>query len=169
MGNIIQTSGFSIQDNEANKLLHVFPLILNVGDSPALLFRLDAPLAVGTSVSYRLVAGFRILNWKGKITSVQKNDWTAELQEGPFSFFQVKHSVQKTGDLLELTDEIYFGGEAPELPAAMRHARLLSAFKDRADYSKPKTLTNPTARPKASKHSMPDCLRADGEPCPTNP
>lgn len=133
MGNIIQTSGFSIQDNEANKLLHVFPLILNVGDSPALLFRLDAPLAVGTSVSYRLVAGFRILNWKGKITSVQKNDWTAELQEGPFSFFQVKHSVQKTGDLLELTDEIYFGGEAPELAVAMQNARLLYAFKDRAD------------------------------------
>ncbi|MCI5600148.1 MAG: hypothetical protein SOZ02_10370 [Hallerella porci] len=131
MGNIFQTSGFQIDASEASKLLHVFPLILDVGEKPALLFRLDEDLKVGALVSFRLVAGFRILNWKGYVTSVQGNSWTAEQKQGPFLQFRVEHSEQNENSLWEASDELSFSGEA-ELVAALEKARIIYAFQERA-------------------------------------
>ena len=128
MGNIIQTSGFEIQEGEAFKLLHAFPLIFDMNDTPSLLYRLDENLSVGATVSYRLVAGFRIINWKGFISSVQGNSWTVELKQGPFSMFHAEHSVQTTNGLLECSDEFNYNGETPDMANVMNNARVVYAF-----------------------------------------
>ena len=101
MGNIIQTSGFEIQEGKVFQYLHAFPLIFDMSDTPSLLYRLDEDLKIGSTVSYRLVSGFQIVNWKGFVSSINGNSWTVELKQGPFSMFHAEHSIQMTDGLLE--------------------------------------------------------------------
>ncbi|MBP5247725.1 MAG: hypothetical protein J6Z31_07695 [Fibrobacter sp.] len=128
MGNIIQTSGFEIQEGEAIRLLHAFPLIFDMNDTPSLLYRIDENLTVGATVSYRLVAGFRIINWKGFISSVQGNSWTVDLKQGPFSMFHAEHSIQNSNGFLECSDEFSYNGEAADVANVLENARVLYAF-----------------------------------------
>lgn len=125
---MIQTSGFELQEGEAFKLLHAFPLIFDMSATPSLLYRLDEDLKVGSTVSYRLVSGFQIINWKGFVSSIQGNSWTVELKQGPFSMFHAEHSIQMTDGLLECSDEISFNGEPVDMTSVLENAQIVYSF-----------------------------------------
>lgn len=131
MGKLIQTSGFSVSKSEAIQLLRVFPLNISIRKNPALLYRIDGDLKVGTEISYRLVAGFRILDWKGSIVSVEGSEFVTEARAVFFAGFQAKHSLASQGDLLEISDEISFNA-LPELSKALESASVLYDFRSRA-------------------------------------
>lgn len=136
MGNLVQTSGFDFSESEALQLLRHFPLVCAVEPEPSLLFRLDSGLAVGKEVSYRLVAGFQIVEWKGFISSVEGTSWTVDLKSGPFSLFLAEHSLSTENGVLECFDDISFGGESPELERALKSARVRYAFPGRKELSR---------------------------------
>lgn len=131
MGNLFQTSGFRIQEHEANELLRVFPLQVSVEENPTLFFRLDGELQVGASVSYRLVSGFRIVQWKCVVSAIEGSSWRAELKQGPFTAFSATHEQTASGNLLEYTDEVHFNGESPELANVLEKAKIQYAFPSR--------------------------------------
>lgn len=133
MGNLVQTSGFELSKGEALQLLRHFPLVCTVESSPVLLYRLDGDLATGKEVSYRLVSGFRIVEWKGVISSFNEASWTVDLKSGPFSLFHAEHSLSDDGGVLECFDDISFGGESPELERALKSARVRYAFAGRKE------------------------------------
>lgn len=135
MENIVQTSGFELSESEALRFLRHFPLMISTTSSPTLLYRIDSGLLVGSDVSYRLVDGFRIVNWKGVITSVDGNAWTADIKQGPFRFFHAKHSIQTDNGLLEISDELEFDSDSFELSSALKSSRILYAFDARAALS----------------------------------
>lgn len=131
MGKLIQTSGFSVSKGEALRLLRVFPLNVSIRKEAALLYKIDGDLEVGTTVSYRLVAGFRILEWQGKVLSVQGSEFIVEARAVFFAGFQAKHSLSSQGDILEISDEIFFNA-LPELSKALERASILYDFRSRA-------------------------------------
>ncbi len=131
MGNLFQTSGFQIQEREADNLLRVFPLQISVGESPTIFFRIDSELQIGASVSYRLVSGFQIVQWKCIISMVKGSSWRAELKQGPFTAFSATHEQTASGNFLEYTDEIQFNGESPELANVLECAKIQYAFPSR--------------------------------------
>ncbi len=102
MGNLFQTSGFRIQEHEANELLRVFPLQISIEETPTLFFRLDGELQIG-----------------------------AELKQGPFTAFSATHEQISSGKLLEYTDEIHFNGESPELASILERTKIQYSFPSR--------------------------------------
>lgn len=131
MGNLFQTSGFRIDNSEADELLRVFPLQISVEETPSLFFRLDGELQIGASVSYRLVSGFQIVQWKCYVTAIEGSSWKAELRLGPFTAFSATHELSVSGNLLEYMDEIHFNGESPELANALESAKIRYDFSSR--------------------------------------
>ena len=134
MGNIIQTSGFEIQEGKVFQYLHAFPLIFGMSDTPSLLYRLDEDLKIGSTVSYRLVSGFQIVNWKGFVSSINGNSWTVELKQGPFSMFHAEHSIQMTDGLLECSDAFSYNGEPVDITSVLEKARVVYAFDARQKF-----------------------------------
>lgn len=132
MGSLFQTSGFRIQASEAQKLLRVFPLQIEVGESPSLYFRIDGDVRVGTPVSYRLVCGFWNVKWKCVIASVEGSSWNAELSQGPFTSFKARHEESPVGNSVEFSDEIDFTGESSDLSEALEQASFKYALSSRA-------------------------------------
>lgn len=133
MGSLFQTSGFRIQESEARRLLRVFPLRIDVGETPALYFRMDGEVRVGTPVSYRLVAGFWNVEWKCVIASVEDSSWEAELVQGPFTSFKARHVEAPVGNSVEFEDIIDFAGESSELSETLEQAAVQYALSSRAD------------------------------------
>lgn len=138
MGNLVQTSGFKLAEHDALRMLRHFPLVFAVGTSPSLLYRLDSGLQVGGEVSYRLVSGFQVVNWKGTISSVEGSSWKVDLKNGPFSLFHAEHSLFADSGLLECSDAISFGGESPDLTRVLENAQMQYAFPARAALIKAK-------------------------------
>lgn len=132
MGNLIQTSGFKLAEHDALRMLRQFPLVFAMESTPSLLYRLDSGLQVGGEVSYRLVSGFQIVNWKGTISSIEGSSWKVDLKSGPFSLFHAEHSISAENGLLECFDDISFGGESPDLTRVLESARFQYAFPSRA-------------------------------------
>lgn len=139
MGNLFQTSGFQIKESEANELLRVFPLQVSVEESPSLFFRLDSELQVGAPVSYCLVSGFQIVQWKCFVSAIDGSSWQAELRQGPFTAFSAIHGQTVSGNLLEYADEIHFNGESPELASALENAKIRYDFPSRKALVQAKT------------------------------
>ncbi len=131
MGNLFQTSGFRIQEHEADELLRVFPLQISVEESPTLFFRIDGELQIGATVSFRLVSGFRTVQWKCLVSKIEGSSWHAELGQGPFTAFSATHGQTVSESLLEYTDEIHFSGESPDLERALENAKIRYALSSR--------------------------------------
>ncbi len=131
MGNLFQTSGFRIQEHEADELLRVFPLQVSVEENPSLFFRIDDDLQIGASVTFRLVSGFQTVQWKCLVSKIEGSSWRAELRQGPFTAFSVTHGQTVSENLLECTDEILFNGESPDLESALERAKIRYAFSSR--------------------------------------
>lgn len=131
MGNLFQTSGFRIQEQEADELLRAFPLQIFVEETPSLFFRIDGELQIGAPVSFRLVSGFQTVQWKCLVSKIEGSSWCAELRQGPFTAFSATHEQTVSENLLEYTDEIHFSGESPELENALEKAKIRYAFSSR--------------------------------------
>lgn len=128
-----QTSWFEIEESEASSLLRYAPARAEYNGTPTLSFRIENELVCGAQVFYRLISGFRFVDWKGTISSVSGNSFTADLRQGPFSIFHAEHLSSQEGNLVQCEDILSFNGETESFAQAMDKAHLKYEFSARKE------------------------------------